>query len=644
VAAYDFTAEDGRFELRLNLDEASVAASPDPTASGYTKVQNLLLNQQGYLRRRGVFSGCRDTNMITDATTPALRSFLGQLPPGAEHAPYYIFETTGATTTVYTSSGSYSSGAMGSVDTYPVGVSPLLNNVLFFAGGDALEDYLPGSGYDYGIPPVCQLGGTEHASYTTGTATFTTGSRTVTGAGGCVWHTGMIGSFIANTNDTDRYYYRITDVTSSTTLQIDQLYAGSRTGVADTYTLRAVSQVYGNFAGTHQLIEAKVLAAHWGRLVLADIPETESGVEVRRGNRIRWSGIAGSTEGTAPTYGMYSFNTSGYLDLPSESGRIVGMYPHGGALVVLAEKAMHVLRGAPTFDTAGSLDASTIYTGMSPLGSRGALSTPYGFYFLDRTHGLMLWDGSGHPRPVESQRQTLYSFGFVELGYYRDHLLLCGLEAYETQVLHVPTGRWSTWASVSSDGTSTARGLYDVQPGRVERRENLIAKFYTDSGGVANVSNAIDAPGDESYDVTGGYYPIADLETGVLGPLDAHIKPERIVLTYRLPPRPVDGATATYLDVIVSSGLQSRGAKWDSAQWDVDVWEGEPDAARLFTSSPFDFPQSKRVQTVRGELNVSRDIGFRVRVRQAALASQRFDLYAVTITGSYEGRGESENS
>lgn len=135
---------------------------------------------------------------------------------------------------------------------------------------------------------------------------------------------------------------------------------------------------------------------HQGRLFLGNIYERSwngtNSAYVANPGRIRWSALSGETDSNN-FKGTSYFNNDAFLDLGDEGGKIVAMYSHNGALVVLRENAVQVITGG--FATDGSYLGATVNTVARGIGVRNAFASvgfEQGVAFAD-ANGCYVWDG-----------------------------------------------------------------------------------------------------------------------------------------------------------------------------------------------------------------------------------------------------------
>ena len=499
-----------------------------------------------------------------------------------------------------------------------------------------------------GTGGLVELAGTVHAEYSTGTATFTTGSTTVNLSSNLTGDQAdqFIGSWIRNTGDSasTRVNYRIIAASNGpgSTVTLDRAYNGSNNGSGKNFIINAAETVHmdtgitdSTGAAVH-VPTAVALLGVWGRLAFVDSLYDEA-------TTIRWTGVVGSSEGTAPRTGIYAVNDDGFLQLSGDAGKIRSIKTYGDAVLVFQDNALTVLYGAPVFDGTGSLDASTKFTYASPI-TRYAnytqdigIETPYGFFFLDRRTGLNLFDG--RPTPISSNRVNKYiaNNSLELLAYVNDHIIIhtplrADNDASSCLVYHIPSDSFSLIPKTA--GFTPMR----LQPGRgtIEDvglgKESLVGLqgSYSNPGvdtspklwdfGYPFFGNQVTANSQEADGTDVDFV----VESPAFGDTVALLRPTKVYITYRLTD---EGANDPGLIVTLNTGLENSSY----------------DSSHTWTSTASQLPETgDRFQTRMLYVEtLERSPSIKVKVASSGVA-QRLDIAKIVIVGDAEGSTERE--
>lgn len=525
-------------KFTLVLDEPFSARSL--TGSLYNRSLNEALLVINSLLHTDCVTSCGAVNTVVNGAnasgaTNGLAAYLGLPKSGVNQRTYLATGSANQTKYFRRSDGAfvdtnYSASKMLSSNPY-ITSSTMANDVLVCGMGSLYTGSAPQIEPDRMI----LFGGTQHASITAGTATFTTSSKTVTlsSALSVGNQAAIVGSFIVNTQDSAPCAYRITAVNSSTSIEIDRAYAGSRSASASTYIINPAysftTAATVDCSSGGYLVGRSCVSA-WGRLAILNTTSNSSSLAkdfVK--SRIRWSGLIGSDEGTAPFRGMFAWDPSGYVDLPEQGGPGIQLIKHGNAVVALQQYGMTAIYGSPVFNDVGSLDVSNFYGNMSPI---CAVSTPYGLFIVDKNDGLLVWNG-GTPQPVRNGDVGLpntmgeyIEYGICEIAYYKDYLFInmsntgTSSAVESTMVMyHIPTARWGYlyFSNTSSSGVNYRFIQRSADDGIVGIEQ------YIGPTNLYKIANAIDgANGASQTQVTTTYY----------GDFLSLFRPEKLILTY----------------------------------------------------------------------------------------------------------------
>lgn len=629
------TYNSGRFSLVLD-EFSSLNTFNHPYAlrpSEFPILRNTLPHLPG-LVRRGAVRKAQSTGGASSVPNRGMFYYSGLPQGGLSFCPYYCLDNSNKVYYYQTIGGAW-------IDT---SFTPTLidSSQVYQCGMTMADDYQVigmgriNSGTSLKINPdrMILAAGTAHAVISIASLTMTTGSRSVTLGSALTTQqqADVVGSFVVNTQDTNRCVYRIISVDSSTSLTIDRAYAGSRSGTASTGVISPAYDYYVNpaaDAASSGILVGRSCTTAWGRVAIMNTTSLSSSNQrdfIR--NRIRWSGIIGSDEGTAPFTGMFAWDPNAYVDLPQQGGAGLQLARHGNTVIALQQYGMTVIYGQPVFDDVGSLDVSNHFTGIRPL---KGVSTPYGFYFLDRLRGLMVWDG-GQPRPaanvdaIQDQLSVLCGQvnGFHEIEFYRDYIIMFNSVA-DTLVgflYHIPTSRWSqltfptSFYSFLQKGRAFGSGT--TSPTFNESADqHIVAVDRTNGTGDVVVLSEMLNPGSGSNDHGNGTSLALAATSSNFGDPGVRIRPERMIVTYRL----VDNGTDPALTVTVGTGLPTS-----------------------FTSSAavsLSATGASSVETVVSELSAPiSDNGISVQVAQTGQSSNA-EIYRIIVEGTVEGQATS---
>jgi hypothetical protein len=616
---HDISYSDDGTKARITLDlaDASLDADLDAIAARFVTLSNVNVDRALPLRRRG--------NIYEPFATDVHNSEVGlgfallkntYMFPVGGGSSYGSPASTSAR--VITSSGDATDNGVID-DAYSGGTTTDYGfNRPLTPGADLGSIHVLGAGHDWqyvssGTPGgefryspgiMCQYGGNNHAVESAGTAGATNGSTAVTGVS-TAYATSHIGSYIIFTGDTaaaaTRMAYRIVARASATAITIAEPYVGS-TATGKTYRIISAAAVHGpTTVWAEGWARALYTTSYKGRLICACTAETANVTETKF-DRIRWSGVIGSSEGSTGFIGVNGWSTTGFLDM--SQGTITNVLGAGEQLYVTSSRGITRIVGSPAFDTAGSMDL-TEWDNWSV--SPGACCyTPYGFVFVDNSRGLCIIPDGGEPQEIMSEATTSLfrhatRYPAWSLGYYKHHVFCFSQTSdYGLQI----NMRDRRIAKVTGD---TDIGFLRLGP-LVNGIQPLVAVSLLPSRLVV-VSNIIDKYDDDDTDYSSTAFQV-DVKTGKIGSTLSHLKPTRAWLTYRC----VDAGTDNpYIAATVTTGLPDTS-----------------DAAHTFTTTPADFAETVDVETKRVELNLSADPMMQIRLLQTN-ASERVELFSVVI-------------
>lgn len=299
--------------------------------------------------------------------------------------------------------------------------------------------------------------GSVRADYSTGTVSTTSGDKTITGSG-TTWTTNVeAGQYIQiykSDNDLEDRFFRITDVTSNTSLEVDVAPDESTSGNA--YIATKIGQVAegptaGLFAGVSgRGAGGRTACSHQGRLYFGRTFEgsnNEHNFEIPY--RVRWSGLPNETSGK---YGSLDYwQSNAYIDVyPGIGGSITGISSLGSSLIILKESAVFSLTGdvsSDGTDLGARLDIVSTDTGCPGLSAFA--SSRMGLVWANRS-GVWLLDGGSVVNLVEGRIRGLYreksasadseKFTVSAVG---DRIIVQLASGENTFVLDTNTGAWT---------------------------------------------------------------------------------------------------------------------------------------------------------------------------------------------------------
>ncbi len=377
--------------------------------------------------------------------------------------------------------------------------------------------------------------------YTTGTVTATNGSAAVVGAG-TTWTSAMVGRWFIVRDEltTTQHVYRVATFVDATHITLSSVFKGA-TGGGQAYAITEQAHTQGDQTiwsdGKPRFVAC--LNA-WQRLVVLNYSEVPSDASLPDRwvpNGLRWTGIEGSSEGAlvgdGVGQGLDGWHSNGKLLLPATFGAGLGLARVGTSVVAMLQRGMVAISGQPAFDTPAGLNMDRQYdVGCS--GTESFVNTPFGFFFYDRTHGLMRWDGSSTPVSVSDIRMrqvleqimgrdaspTIADYG-VHLGYHRDHLYMCDSRTGGALLVYLPTMAWSQLTGdaacsmlyMRQGRTRDATLALDTPLISVQQLEGSAAtqgRVYSGTNSATNLarylqvlSDVVDKPGTASFDWTG---------------------------------------------------------------------------------------------------------------------------------------------
>jgi hypothetical protein len=437
------TSRSGKFSAKWN-DFSGGLSAIDYQPNTYLSGKNLIPNDDGSLEKRGPMP----TTTVNIAHGASTEKHIVHNGDGTSVGPtaYFIGNPIYAGDTNNNSANTGPAVAAPSTVRYRQ-----IDDKLFVGYGSASA--------------ALQFGGTAHtvlAGATQGNVTRTVGSKQLTFASAL--STTYLGSFIEFTADSGSTAsaYQIKEIAANgLTAKIDRAYNGSAGTLTNTaYTISSVASYYTtqsiftSDAGlTTNRLAANLFEEFSNRMFVADTTDyesTPSGHALRHKNRLRWSGLAGSSEGTAPHTGIYGFNANAYLDLKHAINELSA---YGSGLLVFTTKGIYALFGSPTFDSTGSLDASTFWSDII-VSVKHANRTPFGVAFADQQGKAYLWDGAGYPTDISKGRVTIPQT-VESIGYYKDFIVFaCDSGSQGLYYCYEPRrDRWFYCETVAGSGS-----------------------------------------------------------------------------------------------------------------------------------------------------------------------------------------------
>lgn len=620
----DYSGNGTRARVQIDLNGASLDSDANPIGSQWQTLQNVLTHLPGVLQKRGAIVDAGGNSTDINDTVGALAFYDGP-ETGGTYRAYVGVCADGANTEIFLQTEATSRfEAISGSGLYPTMLSKLptvANNLIICgAGGVADPADVPGLALLYG-----GSGYTAATTYIVGTATFTVGSTTVTGSG-TTWTAAMEGMYCKNDADSASRvssWYRIAKRISNTEVQLDRPYNGDSAGAGKSYTFQnvvthnlAAASPFGVSDNTNA--RYRFAAGAWNRLLVAGTQEggvaSSGGTSAPRYlTRLRWGATLGSDEGPndAAAGTVYGFDPNGFIDLFDRFGEIVAApVPWRDAVLVFQQSGVTVLRGAPVYDGAGSLDASEVHPGVVINGGFAFEATSEGVFFFDKNIGPCVYDGSSVQRIGDARvTRTMMPYGITAVGYYDGKALFSGSTLPGTFVFDTRTQQWSL---------QTAPAYVScLIPGRVENNEDVVGLGAGKQ--VVNLANMFDAPGVAATDWTGGVIGV-DIKTGKIGDALTMLRPERMYVTYRLTDL---STTNPYLTATVTTGLPDTS-----------------NAEHTYANASTALAETTDVETKVLEIEMDRDPMMQLRLLQVNGAG-KLEIYSVVIDCSVEGEGPS---
>jgi hypothetical protein len=608
-----------RARITVDLNGASLDSDANPIGSQWQTLTNVLTDLPGMLYKRGAITYAGSSSDINVGADNTLAFYDGPVRGTATWQPYVAYSVANANFAIQNSSGAGVEISTTHVAN-PITKCPTVNELLVIAG---VTGY--GTNTNTCLAPIV-YGGADGSvlSYSTGTVTITAASATVTGSG-TTWTSSMEGMLVRFTADSAAYenaLYVVKKVNSTTSLVLDRPYNGDSAGAGKAYAMTIVREMLATAATPFAAVDggqpARIAASAWGRLVLAnthEVPGGSHGAVVtgspRYPSRIRWSGAIGSDEGVnAAAYGMWSFDANGYVDLAAKFGEVLALVPTRDAVLAFQETGLTVIRGAPVYDGAGSLDISDVHPGVAINGGFAFEATPQGVFFFDKNVGPCVYDGARVQRIGDARvTRLMIPYGIYSVGYYDGKAIFSGSLTRGIFVFDTATGQWSF--------QEPADTIDDLMAGRTAQGEDVVG--IVSAGKVVNLTTMFDAPGVAATDWSGTAFTV-DVKTGKLGDTLTHLRPERAYITYRL----TDLTTTNpYLSTTITTGLPDNS-----------------DSQHTYTCAATDLIETTDVETKRLEISMSSDPMAQVRVLQNNAAG-KLELYALVIDCCVEGEGAS---
>lgn len=626
--------------FRLTLDDFSGTLNGDSLADAlsldeYATFKNVVPGVRGPARKRGSISYA-EGSVALHANAIGAAFFDSEFYPGGYQGdrPFVTISSVSSTYTAIAHNGgtNYTLGDLSSAHSasyawgdmfHPAAVTSPVGGALIagtFRDGSA-------SGAPIKPHPLLQFGGNINTAYSTGTAGMTNGSTTVTAGGGATFASEHIGAFLTIPGDAgtaNMMTYRITNV-SGGNITIDRAYLG--TTAAKAYYISAAGTVHGSSSVWSTRVVNAACATIWqNRIIVGNIDESTPGVASRtvNKNRLRWSGLIGSSEGASGLTGIHGWDDDGYIDLGH--GAIYGLVPWGSSLLVFCEDAIVVVRGTPIFDDPSAVDASTVYKGFRPMFCSFNVSRE-GVFFYDRSGSVWVWNDTGFPTEItgpnmrDKLRSTYAQFDSqysewvtVAVGVYKKHVFLfSGAAAVNGFVLNTETGSWS---EIVGDTRiyQMFKGRQKSTGGGSAYNQQLVG--LTNTGKLVNVQNILDNPGDTSADWNSTVF-VVDIKTGHHGPKNLRLRPRKWYVTYKC----TDPSTLNpYIALTVSVGLP--GATTDS------------------TTTSTQLVENTTAETLHGAIQIARDNTLQVRALQVNGAAV-FELHSIVVEGRVANQGDS---
>lgn len=593
----------------LNVDKPEYALA----SNEFPIFKDLLVHQAGVWKRRGGADTWSDTALMSNAGYMA--SYTGTVRSGGLSGTYYGLDATNKKVYVQDGTGS-APYEVRQLATAAFGGRPMM-----------VGDHLVVTNSNDG---VLKFAGTHHEAYT-GTATMAA-STTVASISPSLTATQQsqfLGAYLTVTDDSTATIrsYQIRSVDSATQVTLESAYGGSAgAGAGKNIRISAVEAIR-NTAGVMNATTSEVYASGassaWNRLLLLG-PYGNSAASdyVANSARVRWSGIVGSSEGTAPFYGIDAFDADGYMDLDPRGGPVLAHASYGSANLFFQPSKVTVVYGSPTFDGIGSIDASTTYdTGFTAMGSTyNVVSTPYGVFWVSAQRNIVRWSGSGHPVNLSLNRVQ----GYVEngsapqLGYYRDYLfVMTNVQSNGSPqlVYHIPTDAWIEWSNSNNGFWAQMQPGWGTKNPFSTQYDQLVC--LDSNRKVLDLTPTIDEPGTLTADQSGSTIRM-DVQTGGVGSMIDQVRPEEAYLAYRLVD---DAADNPYFKLTVTTGFP----------------DASPDTAHTFESTSSQFNESSVIRAKCVSVDCDRGPQIQARIQQTN-ASTYGEIAGLVVECTAEGR------
>lgn len=226
--------------------------------------------------------------------------------------------------------GDDSTGAMTQI-TLGSGVSLTAANFIDYTVADNTLLVVDGTNY------IQKYRGSTNVNYTTGTLTATNGDATVTGSG-TSWNTvtnAVAGEFIKLP---DGKWYRITQVTNDTSLEVEVTYQGSTLG-GQSYTISPWGEVQG-------LLTSSTAPGSLVRPIPTSIANHTNRIWTAEGNTLRFSVLDISTNDDHFNDWDTSNNAGAIIVDSGEGDKITGIYSLNNVLYVFQRRAIWAVYGS----------------------------------------------------------------------------------------------------------------------------------------------------------------------------------------------------------------------------------------------------------------------------------------------------------
>ncbi len=382
--------------------------APDRIADNeYPKLIDGLIQLPGPVKSRGKLAfnsdGAAGAIVTAGTSSAAIRQFLGTKATNAGA----VLPVCGLDDTNNTLKGQISAAAV------TVASGTTVSSSLFAGPSTTVEDvmFCPTS-----TGTVVAIANADPAA-SSGTISvgYTNSSKAITSA--AAFSSSMVGKFLIVGSSAATY--RVAAYTDASNMTLDKTYTGTTLSANTVFVV--ATEAYLPTSQDTTAVKFYACTSAWGRMVMGNVILSgggglPGGLPLSKTSRLMWTGIAGSSEGTAPLTGIkgVSFNST---------------TNEGGYLAVFCQRTIVIVRGTPNFADYGSLDASTIYRGYYLSNPDNFCVTPYGIVFYDQYKGLhIIEDGGSPPRSLSVNKvdSFLTATPPTNLGYASNHVFLLG--------------------------------------------------------------------------------------------------------------------------------------------------------------------------------------------------------------------------